>query len=90
MVPAESAVRVYYDEKFDVLEIFFQPAAAAVTIKGPEDDVYFHVVPDRGEIIGMTIHRFRERNMNYMLPLEGHVRPTTAKLKEQLDRLVPA
>ncbi len=90
MVPTQGSIKVSYDEAFDVLEIFVQPPRPSITVK-VEEDVYLHLVPEQREVIGMTIHRFRERNSNYMLPFEGHLQPTTMEMKERLERaLVPA
>jgi uncharacterized protein YuzE len=86
MVHPAGALRVSYDQEFDVLEIFFQEPEAALTIE-LEEDVYAHVIPQERRIIGMTIHRVKEHAaILRALPLEGDLRPASPEVEDRISR----
>jgi len=86
MVRSAPTIRVYYDEEFDVLEIFFHEPVPTVAMEIIED-VFVHVVPRERKTVGMTIHRFREKHRHYNLPFEGTLRPSNPDLEERLARI---
>ena len=85
VVPTQGSIRFSYDEQFDVMEIFFLPPTPSVTVQ-VEEDVFLHVVPFERKVAGMTIHRFLERHSDYILPFQGYFEPTTAEMKERLEK----
>ncbi len=78
-------MRVYYDEKFDALEIFFQDPEPALTV-GLRDDVYVHVVPESKQIIGLTIHHFREHRTEFAFPFQGILSPVSGQVARDIER----
>jgi uncharacterized protein YuzE len=78
-------MRISYDEKFDVLEVFVQEPEPSLTIEVAED-LYYHVVPESKEIIGFTIHRFRARNAPCLLPIESSLRPASPQARELVEK----
>lgn len=85
MVRSNPSMRVAYDERFDILEIFAETPKPALTVEIVED-VYLHVVPSEKRVIGMTIHRFRTKNANYMLPFEWSLKSANPAIQERLDK----
>jgi len=72
-------LRVQYDEQFDILEIFFQDTAPALTVE-LEEAVYAHIVPDTKQVVGLTIHRFREHHTQFALPFQGMLSPVSPRV----------
>jgi hypothetical protein len=91
MAEAEvTQITISYDDKFDVLEVFFQKPEAALTVE-LEEDVYAHVIPSTQRVIGFTIHHFRSHPRPFPLPLQGGVEPATPTTASIIRKaLVPA
>ena len=85
MAFSHASMRISYDEKFDVLEVFVQNPESSLTIE-VDEDLYFHVVPVSKKIIGFTIHRFRAKNSQYLLPFDSSLRLANPQVQEQLDK----
>lgn len=84
------ALRVRYDETFDVLELFFQDPVPALTVE-LEEDVYAHIVPGTTQVIGLTIHHFRAHHANFNFPFQGILNPSTPTAAANIRKaLVPA
>ncbi len=66
-------MKLYYDDEFDILEMFFQDPEPTLTV-GLQDDVYAHIVPESRQVIGLTIHHFREHHTEFTFPFQGIVR----------------
>ena len=79
-----ASMRISYDEKFDVLEVFVQDPESSLTIE-VDEDLYFHVVPQSKKVIGFTI-RLRAKNSQYLLPFESSLRLANPQVQEQLDK----
>ena len=85
MAFSHPTMRIAYDERFDVLEVFVQDPEPSLTIE-VDEDLYYHVVPESKKIIGFTIHRFRAKNAHYLLPLESFFRPAGPQAQEQVEK----
>jgi uncharacterized protein YuzE len=83
-------MKVRYDERFDVLEIFLQDPEPALTVE-LEDDVYVHVVPETKVVIGFTIHHFREHHRDFTFPFHGMLSPVSPQVAQEIAKaLLPA
>jgi hypothetical protein len=79
----DPVLRVSYDETFDLLEVFFQEPVPTLTVQ-LEEDIYAHIVPDEQRLVGMTIHRFREKHADYRLPVHGRLDITVPQVEERV------
>lgn len=75
--------RVNYDEQFDVLEIFFQ-TEPALTIE-LEEDIYVHVVPATRQVIGVTVHHFREHHAHFAVPFRSTLTPASPQVAKDIE-----
>ena len=83
-------LRVHYDEKFDTLEIFFQDPEPALTFE-LEEDVYAHIVPKTKQVVGLTIHHFREHHSQFAFPFQGMLSPVSPRVARDIAKaLLPA
>lgn len=78
-----------YDERFDTLEIVFR-IEPALTIE-IQDDVYAHVVPATRQVVGLTIHHFRDCHAQIAIPFSGTLVPINPQVAAEIaDALRPS
>lgn len=82
-------LRLHYDEQFDTLEIFFR-AEPALTVE-LDEDMYAHVVPSTKQVVGITIHHFREYHAQSAFPFQGILNPVSPRVARDIaEALLPA
>ena len=77
-------MKVSYDEQFDTLEIFFQ-AEAVLTVE-LDEDIYAHVVPKTRQVVGLTIHHFREHHAQSAFPFQGILGPVSPRVARDIAK----
>ncbi len=78
-------MKLHYDGEFDILEMFFQDPEPTVTVE-LQDDVYAHIVPESRQVIGLTIHHFREHHTEFDLPFRGILSPVSPQVAWDIER----
>jgi uncharacterized protein YuzE len=83
-------MKLYYDDEFDILEIFFLEPEPTLTVE-LQDDVYVHIVPESRQVIGLTTHHFRGHHTEFVFPFHGILTPTSPQVAQDIAKaLLPA
>lgn len=78
-------MRLYYDDKFDVREMFFRGPEPTLTV-GLQDNVYAHIAPESRQVIGLTIHYFREHHAELAFPFRVILSPVSPQVAQDIAR----